>query len=144
MFSWADHTGELELHVEAATPAAVLAEALCAIGELLGGEEGERTRDAKGGGQEDAALVERELAVEAADRPALLAAWIDELVFLAETEGLVPIDVAGLRLDGDRLSATVIAREGEPPHLVKGATFHRLAFERSAEGGYHATVVLDV
>ena len=69
--------------------------------------------------------------------------WLEELVFLAETEDLVPEDVERIELSEHRLVATVRCHRGRPRHLVKGATYHRLAFERAA-GGFRATVVLDV
>jgi SHS2 domain-containing protein len=130
--TWVEHTAELELRIEAADPEAVFAEALAAVGELLG--EGEDPRGAE---------VEREVELDAPDLPALLAAWIDELTYLAETEDLIPVDARRLVLDGCRLQATVTARPGQPRHLVKGATYHRLAFDRQG-GRYVARVVLDV
>ena len=77
------------------------------------------------------------------DRAALLADWLAEIAILGETESLVPQAVSGLTLDDGGLRATVEGRRGEPAHLVKGATYHRLAFERS-EQGWFARVVLDV
>ncbi len=130
MYRWQEHTGELELRIEAAAPADVFKEALRAIGEILGdGEPGE--------------ALTRTVAVEAPDRSALLAAWIDELVFLAETERLVPARVEELELRAQRLEAVVAGHLGAPAHLVKGATYHRIAFDCD-EGGCQATVVLDV
>jgi SHS2 domain-containing protein len=130
VYRWQEHTGELELHIEAAAPADVFEEALRAIGELLAdGEPGEASS--------------RKVAVNAPDRPALLAAWIDELIFLAETEGLVPTRARELDLREQRLEAVVDGERGAPAHLVKGATYHRIAFD-CREGGCQARVVLDV
>jgi len=129
-YQWVDHTGELELHIEAPTEAGVLGDALDALGELLG---------------EDAAgpAVERRIEVAAPDRPALLAAWLEELVFLAETEDFVPEAVRRLALNGTSLRATVAGRRGRPLHLVKAVTYHRLAFAPGG-AGWRATAVLDV
>jgi len=118
------------LEIQAQTPEAVFLEALRALGELLGaGGPGEQIR--------------RPSRAEGSDRAALLAAWIDELVYLAETEDLVPEDVETIELSERELQATVCGYRGSPRHLVKGATYHELMFERS-RSGYHATVVLDV
>ena len=76
-------------------------------------------------------------------RPDLLAQWLDELVYRAETEDLVPEDAERIELTERGLLATVRCHHGRPRHLVKGATYHRLAFEPS-DGGFRATVVLDV
>ena len=85
----------------------------------------------------------REVALRAPDRAALLADWLAELAFLAESEGFVPGRLASLELSDSALDARLEGSRGEPPHLVKGVTYHRLALER-ADGGWRATVVLDV
>ena len=127
---WLEHTAELELQLDAASETGVFREALEALGELIGdGAFGK--------------AVSREIVVAASDRAALLVGWLDELVFLAETEDLVADAVERLELDGDTLTATVRAHRGQPRHLVKAATYHDLVFER-AGGGFTATVVLDV
>ena len=89
------------------------------------------------------ALETRTLAVAASDRPALLAAWLEELVFLAESEGFIATRLEQLSLARDSLHATVAGELGDPPPLVKAVTYHRLLFEPAADG-YVARVVLDV
>jgi SHS2 domain-containing protein len=128
MYRFVEHTAELELELEGASPEDVLLEGLRAFAELAG-HAGD-------------AVVERPVDIEAGDLPSLLAAWLDELVFLAETEGLVPLDAA-LSLDGMRLRAVVRAARGDPRPLVKGVTLHRLAF-RNRGGRWQGRVVLDV
>jgi SHS2 domain-containing protein len=81
--------------------------------------------------------------LEAPDRPRLLADWLEELVFLAETEGFVVEQVDDVEASEQRLRAVLRGRPGEPRHLVKAVTYHRLAFE-PADGGWRATVVFDV
>jgi len=127
---WLEHTAELELQLDAASETGVFREALEALGEVIGDRAFGKA-------------VSREIVVAASDRAALLVGWLDELVFLAETEDLVADAVERLELDGDTLTATVRAHRGQPRHLVKGATYHDLVFER-AGGGFTATVVLDV
>ena len=129
MYRWVDHTAEVELEIEADSEREVFADALVALADLLG---------TAGEGNELRAIE-----LNAADRPALLAAWVEELVFLAETEGFEPLRLEALELDDDSLRATVRGRLGEPPHLVKAVTYHRLAFAPAASG-YSARVVLDV
>lgn len=129
-YRWVDHTAEVELHIDAATEDAVFGEALRALSELV--------RDGASGDH-----VSFDVAVSAPDRATLLATWLDELVYRAETAGLVPEDVEQLRLEDDRLVATVRGHHGEPRHLVKGVTYHRLGFDPAGDG-FHACVVLDV
>ncbi len=125
-----EHTGEVELALEAPGEEALFAEALVALRELIGGSEsGEPTR--------------RELELAAPDRALLLADWLGELVFLAEMEQFVAERVVALALDGLRLHATVEGRRGSPPHLVKAVTLSGLNVHE--EGGiWYGRVVLDV
>jgi SHS2 domain-containing protein len=129
-YRWVEHTAEVEMEIEAGTEEAVFADALRALAELLADDVG-------------AEQVLREVAVEGHERAALLVAWLDELVYLAETEDLVPEDSRRIELSDRGLVATVRCHRGSPRHLIKGATYHRLGFERAGQG-FRATVVLDV
>lgn len=131
MHRWIDHTAELEVELTAPTAEAVFGEAVAAIAELLGA--------AAAGSAAGTRIVE----VEAGDRAALLAAFVEELVFLAESERLIATGVRDVVLGASRVRAEVEVVEGDPPHLVKAVTYHRLAFERDGTG-YRATAVLDV
>jgi SHS2 domain-containing protein len=133
-YGWAEHVGELELWIEAPTREAVLADGLRALGALLADDE-----DAVADAQTEA----HEIALEGDDLPVLLADWLAELAFLAETEGFVPEAVDELVLSADGLRARVRGRRAAPPHLVKAVTYHRLAFAPH-EGGWRATALLDV
>jgi protein archease len=130
VYRWVEHTGELEVEIEADSEAGVFAQGLEAMRELL--------RD---GGEEAAGTMRIVLA--APGRAALLADWLGELAFLAETQGFVPDRLASLDLAEEGLVADVAGTRGEPSHLVKAATYHRLEFER-AGSGWRARVILDV
>jgi SHS2 domain-containing protein len=129
-YRWVEHTGELEVEIEAPTERDVFEQGFEAMRELLEGGDGPPA-------------PAREISIAAPDRAALLAEWLAELAFLAESEGLVPERLASLELGERDLRAVVEGRRGRPPHLVKAATYHRLALERAGEG-WRATVVLDV
>jgi SHS2 domain-containing protein len=131
-YGWADHVGELELWVRAADEASVFVEALLALGELL-------SDDAEPTGEPESL----EVVVAGDERATLFAAWLEELSFLAETQGFTPERVERLELEPSRLRARVSGRGGTPPHLVKAVTHHRLTFE-PVEGGWQAVAVLDV
>src|ERR671923_1334157 len=128
MYEWVDHTSELELHIETETPELVFHDALRALSELLGPGTGDRQS--------------RKLRFPGSERDRLLWQWLDELVFLNETEGFVP-ESAELTVDETGLEATVSGSLGEPSALVKAVTYHGLAFEEM-DGRYRARVVLDV
>ncbi len=129
-YRWIEHTGELEVELEAATEQGVFVTGFEAMCDLLSdGEAPQR--------------LEVPVRVEGRDRAALLADWLGELAFLAETRGLTPDRLSLLELDEGGLRAMVQGWEGAPPHLVKAATYHRLSFEPSG-AGWRARVVLDV
>jgi SHS2 domain-containing protein len=129
-FRWLEHTGELELELEAPTERGIFEEGFQAMRELLSSD---RSRE----------RIEIPVSLAGADRAALLADWLGELAFLGETRGLVPERLTSLDLTEGGLGAVVEGAAGDPPHLVKGATYHRLGFGRT-EGGWRARVVLDV
>jgi SHS2 domain-containing protein len=127
---WVDHTGELEVELEATSQAGVFEAGFEAMRELMSGE---------------ATQLRIEVPVELAggDRAALVADWLAELAFLGESHKLIPDRLDRLELRNDGLRAMVQGWEGATPHLVKGATYHRLCFE-PAGVGWRARVVLDV
>lgn len=85
--------------------------------------------------------------VSADDRSALLAAWLDELLFLSEREDGV---FGGFRVEhvGEgSLRATVLLAPSAGPREavgIKAATYHRLRLEQMPNGAWSADVYLDV
>lgn len=130
VYSWVEHTAELELAITASTREEIFEEALRAFAELVGRDPGGNP-------------VEHAVTATAADPPALLAEWLGELVFLAETQDFVPEQVTALVVLDRELSALVVGRTGEPAHLVKSVTYHDLELEKSGDR-WVARVVLDV
>ena len=130
MYRWVEHTAELELEIAASTQEDVFAEAVAAFAELLGGDE-------------DQGPARHEISVRNPDPAARLADWLEELVYLGETEGFVPRRLLELVLAGDEARGVVEGRRGSPPHLVKAVTYHGLELRRDNDG-WAARVVLDV
>lgn len=130
MYEWVEHTAEVELRIEADTPAGVFREAMAAFAELVGNDvQGE--------------AAERELWLVAADRASLLVRWLEELIYLADAEDFLPEDAVQLDAGGKELRARVRGHVGSPRPLVKAVTYHGLEFRRGA-GTWRATVVFDV
>src|SRR5919204_5056030 len=123
-YGWGEHTGELELWVAAASEGDVFEEALRAVAELLGDED-----DAASG-----AASSRLVAVEGGDHARLLAGWLEELAFLAETEAFVPERAEELRLAPAGVSARIVGRIGTPPHPIKAGTVPRPGLRPAHEG----------
>ena len=132
-FRWVEHTAELGLELLAPTRERIFEEGFAALAELLG--EG-----AEAGGDEASQRVE----IEASDGATLLADWLAELAFLAETRGLVPVALAELDVAEASLRATVRGRLAHPDHLVKAVTYHGLSLAADSAGHWRGTVVFDV
>ena len=130
MYRWVDHTAELELRIDAPTQEALHADALAAFAELVGREE-------------TGAPARHDVAIAAADPAQRLVDWLEELVFLAETQDFVPERLAAIEVGDDELRATVEGHRGRPAHLVKAVTYHGLEVAER-DDGWHARVVLDV
>jgi len=80
---WVDHTAELELELEAASERVVFEEALAALGGLLAERAGREE-------EPDTEPARHRVSASAPDRATLLAEWLSELAYLAESEGFVP------------------------------------------------------
>jgi SHS2 domain-containing protein len=128
-----EHTAEAMLRLRATTLADMLAEAGRALARL---ELGEPLPPASG--------EPRPITVRSPDRAALLVDWLNELIYLAETERWVPVEF-------EMVSATDTAARAwargvvteEAPARVKAATFHGLTVVAGRDG-LEAEVVLDV
>jgi SHS2 domain-containing protein len=128
MYRFVDHTAEVELELEGSDPAEVLSEAVAAFAELVGAGPGAET--------------ERLVELEARDLTGLLAAWLEELVFVADTEGFVA-ESADVTVTGASVRARLRGRTGGARPLVKAVTYHRLVL--APDGGvWRGRVVLDV
>ena len=136
MYRWVEHTGELELELQAGTESGLFEEALAALrglfSERAGGDEGT-----------GAVSVRNQVSASAPDRGTLLAEWLSELAYLAESAGFVPDRVERLEVSGNALDATVVGHRASLPHLVKAVTYHRLGMWEEDET-WRARVILDV
>lgn len=134
-----EHTSEVELHLRASSLDELVAEAGRALGELM-----LRCRkDLSGDTHFDVELHSR-------DEAALLVDWLNELVYLAESQKWAPRESESVHIGRDTSGEgmTLRARMGgvlleHAPSEVKAATFHGLRVQRDAEG-IVANVILDV
>jgi SHS2 domain-containing protein len=127
-----DHLGELRVMLRAENLSELFAEAGRALGELFLEGSAPPTSD-----------WER-CVVRAADRETLLAAWLNELIYLSETRRVVYTE---FRVDSVGETEVLASARGVPTErvrtAVKAATFHEL-FIREVDGGFEGHVVLDV
>lgn len=131
-FEEIDHTSDRAFRVRAPTQEALFllaAEALYRIG-------GVETDAAPG--------VERTLEMEAEDPESLLVAWLNEILFILESENLALRGLRALEFSGRRIRAA-----GRTAHVkaigkyIKAATYSGLKIAQS-DAGFEATIVLDV
>lgn len=125
------HTADWELEVWAPDLAGLLEQAAQGMYALTGVElaHGPRQR--------------RRVEVEGGDPEDLLVAFLGELLFLTESEGLgfdrFRVEVEGGRVRAEAEGAAVRAQAKE----IKAVTYHRLAV-RASEGGLRTRIVFDV
>jgi SHS2 domain-containing protein len=129
MYEWRDHTAEIELFVRSDDPEGVFREAADAFGRYVElDSDGERAT--------------RRVDLSAQDCATLLVALLEELIYLAETEGFVPDD-STVELSGNDLHMELRGRRTNVQPIVKAATYHNLEFGQTS-GAWQARVVLDV
>jgi SHS2 domain-containing protein len=129
-----EHTSEVILKLRAGSWPALLEEAARGLSDL----------QLKGQGEAPGTETERAIAVEAGDEAALLVDWLNELIYLAESERFVATDAVADEADEHRIRATARGvTVAAAPALVKAATLHGLCIERTGRG-LEAAVVLDV
>ncbi len=97
---------------------------------------------------EDIAEVEkREIEIGAANLESLLVAWLNELIFLFDTENLLFKRFEITRLNETRLKATAYGEKADiSRHAIKrgikAATYHMLAIEKN--NGIRVKVLFDI
>lgn len=88
--------------------------------------------------------VERRVELDAVDAEALLVDWLNELIYLHETEGETYTDFVMEHVSPTHLLATIHGGPtSEKTLVVKAATYHNLNITETPEG-VEATVVFDI
>ena len=96
-------------------------------------------------GQECAeASIARDVSINGADRETLLVNWLNELLYLQETQHETYSRFEILEISNTHLRARVYGRPDlSERKLIKAVTFHNLAVKHGEEG-WEATIVVDV
>jgi len=132
-----EHTADLGLRIRNRTPAELFSEAGTALFELVV----ENLSDVK-------PLVSRLIRIEQAEIELLFFDWLNELLYLSDSEQLVLCQFE-VRINETLLEATVW---GEPrdearhqlDHEVKAVTYHQLKLQQERDGQWLAEVILDI
>lgn len=139
-----DHTADVGLEARGGSKEEVLRAAARGLIVLLEGDEeraGAHGSAAEGGPEPR----ERRITLEAGTLPELLRAWLRELLWLHEVDGLAYRDARFTVLETGRLEALVrcVPAAREPVREIKGVTLHGLRAEPAGEGWW-ARVIFDV
>jgi SHS2 domain-containing protein len=78
----------------------------------------------------------------------LLVAWLEEVLFACEVDGLVPARIEMVQFGGGRLDAALYGEDFDPGRhewltRVKAVTYHDLSIQQ-ADPGYTVDIVFDV
>ena len=128
-----DHTADLALELWAPSEAELLAEASRAVVAIM--------TEGKSPAPETVRTVE----LDPVDNEDRLVQWVNEIIYLAVTEGFV-VASCELDLQDSRLAATVRGQPDAGDLLageLKSATYHDLALEQR-DDGWWARLVIDV
>ena len=131
-----DHTADIGLHAFGDTLAELFIHAAQGMESLMVAPERVRV------------VTSREIAVEGHDAVSLLIAWLNELIFLFDTEYLLFRD---FEIDTITETHLVARASGEPYNAqrhelssaIKAVTWHEASVER-ADGGYKARIIFDI
>jgi len=131
-----EHTADVGLHASGATLRELFAHVAEGMESLLVSPEQVR------------AQFGREIRVEGHDAVSLLINWLNELIFLFDTEYLIfrhfeIDDLSETRLHAFARGEAYDAQRHDLGSAIKAATWHDAAVER-VEDGYRATVIFDI
>lgn len=85
----------------------------------------------------------RTIELSAIDRETLLVSWLEELLYLLESEGIAAVDYE-LQVNDKHLQAVVLTRKIlSMKKDIKAVTYHELELQEE-EGGIQTTLVFDV
>jgi len=135
-YRYFDHTGDVGVEVFGESLAALFSHAGEAFADIITDAETIRARD------------EKKIDLQADSIEELLVRWLNELVFLFDTRGLLPTNFTIDFIDHRHLQATVRGESyDEKRHpiktTIKGATYHQLEVIREQEI-WSARIVFDL
>ena len=133
-----DHTADLGLDLSGPDPAAVLEAAARGLIRLLAGGE-----------PPPGSPAHRSVELAAAGWPEALKAWCERVYRLLEDERFAALGAVVEAPGPDRVRGALDGVIVEPARLsevseLKAVTWHELAFEADAAGGWRARVIFDV
>jgi SHS2 domain-containing protein len=131
-----EHTADVGIHAYGSTLAELFVHAAQGMESLMVAPEQVRS------------LTSRGIAVEGHDNVSLLIAWLNELIFLFDTEYLLLRDVVIDDISETRLTAHATgepydAQRHDLSSAIKAVTWHEAAVTHS-DDGYKARIIFDI
>lgn len=135
-FETFEHTADVGLTARGRTPEEVFVHAAQGLVDLMVDPRGlQETRSV-------------EVTVSAPDREALLVSWLNELLYLLDTQRFIPLRCRITNLNETSITAQLVGDTLDPSRhavrrMVKAATYHGLRFTRTNDH-WEARLVLDL
>jgi SHS2 domain-containing protein len=131
-----DHTADIRMEVLGRTREALFANAALGLTSLLAAPSSA------------APETEFGIVLDGVDYEELLVDWLSEILFLNQTQGVVPVEVHIDHLAERRIEARIEGRFARPEEQgqdleIKGVTYHGLSIVKTDEG-YSARIVFDI
>jgi SHS2 domain-containing protein len=134
-FEFIDHTADVGILVTAPTPEGMFETAAMAFTELI----------TSAGSLQD--RVERRFRLQEDDLASLLVAWLQELLYLLDTEGLIfgrfQVNLHELFLDATAWGEVFDPEIHPMKTEIKAVTYHQLEVEQNDQG-WQARVIFDI
>ena len=132
-----DHTADIGLHAYGQTLSALFTNAAAGMESLMVAPEQVEAR------------VSREVTAEGRDLVSLLISWLNELIFLFDTEYLLLKRFEITDFTGTHLRASVSGELYDPTRhdlssAIKAVTWHEARVEESETEGYKARIIFDI
>lgn len=136
MFETFEHTADIGLIARGRTLAEVFEHAADGLVDLSVDPEGLRDD------------IRTQVTLSAGDREALLVAWLNELLYLLDTQRFLPRRSQITQLDDTHLAADLVGGTVDPRRhavrrMIKAATYHALSLRR-VNDLWEARIILDL
>lgn len=133
-FRLLEHTADMGIEAQAASCEELFVQAAKGLLVVLAG-----------GGETRSPVQDVTLEVCAGDVEELLVVWLNELLYLIQTKGMWPQNIALVDMRSDHLEAKLLMAPltGQPQREVKAATYHHLMVS-CRQGFWRARVYLDL
>jgi SHS2 domain-containing protein len=131
-----DHTGDIGIKVWADNLKGLFQEAARALFDII--------TDRK----KVVARLKREVAVQGSGKEELMVAWLNELLYLHEVEGLLFCDFALSQIEKQSLQGVARGEKFQEGHhliktAIKAVTYHQLEIEKH-KGRWQARIIFDI